>query len=443
MTAEIAIANQRGVALAADSAITVGTGGGEKIFQTAEKLYSLSKYRPVGIMIYNQANFMGIHWETIIKLYRQTLAEASFPTLQEFANHFLSYLQSNRALFPLEQQQTFVRGRLLSAFEEIKEKAMAEVYRRIRESETPAPDLAEQALDDVVDANYEVAKQQASPFKDFESEPIAPVATEEIIGKYSEDISEMKELVFKGLPVSAANSRKLRIIGESILTKDLDTDAYSGIVIAGFGDAEFFPHLVSFHLEGIVDNHLKCAVQQDYAVTFNNRAAIFPFAQSEVVLNFLRGIDPAYYGLVKSEIETKLGTFAEAIVGRYFQSADSQQIARNIRSLVKSLVDDSAEKLERVQRERFVDPILDIVVSLPKPELASMAESLVNLTSLRRRMSTDAENVGGPIDVALITKGDGFVWIKRKHYFDASLNHRYFENYFRGTKNEESENSEC
>jgi hypothetical protein len=60
-----------------------------------------------------------------------------------------------------------------------------------------------------------------------------------------------------------------------------------------------------------------------------------------------------------------------------------------------------------------------------------MAESLVSLTSFKRRVTQDPETVGGPIDVAVISKGDGFVWINRKHYFNPALNHQFFANYFR------------
>ena len=67
----------------------------------------------------------------------------------------------------------------------------------------------------------------------------------------------------------------------------------------------------------------------------------------------------------------------------------------------------------------------------PKDELAAMAESLVNLTSLKRKISLDAETVGGPIDVAVISKGDGFIWIKRKHYFKPELNQNFIVNYFK------------
>jgi hypothetical protein len=45
------------------------------------------------------------------------------------------------------------------------------------------------------------------------------------------------------------------------------------------------------------------------------------------------------------------------------------------------------------------------------------------------------DSVGGPIDVAVISKIDGFVWIKRKHYFDPALNHQFFSNYFQKPTN--------
>ncbi len=66
--------------------------------------------------------------------------------------------------------------------------------------------------------------------------------------------------------------------------------------------------------------------------------------------------------------------------------------------------------------------MLDVVRSLPPEEMAAMAESLVEITSLRRRVDSDVESVAGPVDVALISKGDGLVWVKRKHYFDSLIN---------------------
>lgn len=70
---------------------------------------------------------------------------------------------------------------------------------------------------------------------------------------------------------------------------------------------------------------------------------------------------------------------------------------------------------------------MSVVSHLPKDELAAMAETLINLTSFKRKVTMDAQTVGGPIDVAIISKKDGFVWVKRKHYFDRDLNPHYFE----------------
>ncbi|MCP4196209.1 MAG: hypothetical protein GY762_03585 [Proteobacteria bacterium] len=75
---------------------------------------------------------------------------------------------------------------------------------------------------------------------------------------------------------------------------------------------------------------------------------------------------------------------------------------------------------------------MEVVSTLPKDELAATAEALVNLTKFKRRVSNEQETVGGPIDVAVITKGDGFVWIKHKHYFKADLNPRFMSKYNQG-----------
>lgn len=82
MTAVVGILNKQAVALAADSAVTIGGSNGRKIFNKANKVFTLSKQHPVGIMIYNSASFMATPWETIIKVYRKQLDKKSFPHTQ-------------------------------------------------------------------------------------------------------------------------------------------------------------------------------------------------------------------------------------------------------------------------------------------------------------------------------------------------------------------------
>jgi hypothetical protein len=103
-----------------------------------------------------------------------------------------------------------------------------------------------------------------------------------------------------------------------------------------------------------------------------------------------------------------------------------QQMQKNADEIFKEF----RARFRSVQSAKFINPVLDSVEALPLDELASMAKALVNLTSFKRRVTMDPESVGGPIDVAVITKGDGFIWIERKHYFKPELNHQFFKNYY-------------
>lgn len=82
---------------------------------------------------------------------------------------------------------------------------------------------------------------------------------------------------------------------------------------------------------------------------------------------------------------------------------------------------------ERTSKHTF--QIEKAIKLMPFSELAEVAELLIRLTQVRRRLSPDSETVGEPIDVAVISKADGFVWIKRKHYFDKELNYSFIGNY--------------
>ena len=95
MTAEIAILNRSAVALAADSAVTITTHAGQKIYNTVNKLFALSKYHPIGVMVNGSADIMGIPWELAIKLYRGDLGDRQFATVRETAEDFLAWVRDN------------------------------------------------------------------------------------------------------------------------------------------------------------------------------------------------------------------------------------------------------------------------------------------------------------------------------------------------------------
>ena len=92
MTSEVLIMTPSAVAMAADSVVTIN---GNKTYEGVNKLFMLSKNPPMGIMIYNNVNFIAIPFETLIKDFReQIMDDETANTVDDFKNKFKEYLEN-------------------------------------------------------------------------------------------------------------------------------------------------------------------------------------------------------------------------------------------------------------------------------------------------------------------------------------------------------------
>ena len=432
MTAEIAIMNKEAIALAADSAATMP---GKKIFTSANKLFALSKYHPVGIMVYGNAIFMGVPWETIVKVYRKNLSKKRFDTLKEYANDFISFLDNGNPLFPDAEQEAFLKWTIYSYFEFIKRQIKGEIKSRMNDKGEISVEEMKQIVSKVVKEHYE----------EWEKTDNIPSITksynEEVLNKHKDSIIKAIEEVFEKLPISENETNQLKRIAASLFSKfpeNLKKEDISGVVIAGFGEKDTFPSLKSFYLEGIVNNKLKYEELKFREISISTSSWVIPFAQTEMVETFMEGVDPDYRRVEESYL-TKIFDEYAGIVVDTLKGCTKEEKTTLKEKLVKAgreILDDLGKKLESHRKEKYASPVTTIASMLPKDELAVMAETLVNLTSFKRKVTPESETVGGPVDVAVISKGDGFVWIKRKHYFKPELNAQFFANYYMESKNE-------
>lgn len=166
--------------------------------------------------------------------------------------------------------------------------------------------------------------------------------------------------------------------------------------------------------------------------------SITAFAQEDMVAAFMNGINPSVTNLIDAYLDQIFTRLPELLTDDDLRNSKeaAHLVREKLRNNAKLLQKDFQGALQQHITENHVSPVLNMVTALPKDELAAMAESLVSLTAFKRRMTESLETVGGPIDVAVISKGDGLVWVKRKHYFPKELNHQFAMNYFRGVKNE-------
>ena len=262
------------------------------------------------------------------------------------------------------------------------------------------------------------------------SPSMAGVDSEAVVKRNLETVDREIDAVFAEHDPDRLERAQLRHLVATAIrnTSPFPTDYTAGVVIAGFGTEEVFPALTVATIHGVIEGKVKYDVGNEVRIgngLDREPTQIMAFAQHDMVTRFMEGVDPLY--LEYLEESTRLATvqFVDATLAALqvdLMDTQREALERNVRQHVRDYFSRAAD----VRQEQFISPILESLNHLPKSELAGMAEALVNLTALKRRVSDEMETVGGPIDVAVISKGDGFVWIRRQHYFDPDLNQTNF-----------------
>jgi hypothetical protein len=373
-------------------------------------------------MIYNNAAFLGIPWEPLITRFGDSLGPASLPTLADYAERFLVFLKNEQELITADIEKQYFISQIYTyylSFRQIFQQNSMEIIRvKGVISEDQVGDIVAEKINEIYTqvANAEsVPDIDQSRFKDLGS-------------AYDDITTKAISAVFEQLPIPDTARAQLKEIpflffGKFAGPLDPMVNNFSGIVIAGFGEKEIFPSLVTYTIDGRLSGSLKYKEIENKIITLENGAFVIPFAQREMVDIFMSGIDPRLTDALVDSLSEIFHAFPQAIVDSIATLNDDEKT-----SLKTQFEPQSNELVTRIStyidnyRASNIGPIINVVMSLPKSELASMAESLVNLTSLKRKVSLQAETVGGAVDVAVVSKRDGFVWIKKKHYFKEELN---------------------
>ena len=383
------------------------------------KLFRLSKYEPIGLLIFGDAEILRYPWETLIKLFRSELGSVKYDTVKDYADKLIEFIEE---FFKKKEhdQQCFFEDELYRFYnyilrEQFPKRVESELFHiKLREGE-----LAELSQNRIRELWHHTL---AAELNLWESSPF--------LAEYSEEFSNQISTEYKAKIDPIINYfefQSLKTLGElsqperNILTK-LAGYYFSkknfvigrGIIITGFGKKEAFPSLCEVRYTGVFNGKLNYKYDMiSVATTLEDDSYIIPFGQTDVISQFLSG----YNSQARNE-------FVEAIQREVYKENESK-------ALDPTYIDSVKNEWEASLFEKVYKPVKRTVKFLPKEELAEMAEFLITLTSIKRKVSfNEIESVGGPVDIAVISKGDGFVWVKRKHYFRKRYNHHYFHNYF-------------
>jgi len=464
MTSQIALLNHLGAALASDSVVSFESG---RNYSTVNKIFSLAGRQPVGIMICDSARYTpgDVAWERVIGLFRQHIGEKELPELNDYVFEFQRFVTTNEAINSKKKNDLRIQEDLVEYFTSriiAAASAREEMLASSRLSDLP------DYLPEVGDYFSEAIESRIDWLDQWRINELEDLSSDEEWLNHLFTITKTHKHNAKSASeyfVERHNCKKSRKKMENLFIYHLARWGHtmywknsSTVVFVGFGEKEISPELtqmkvgadvnsdsfsdIEFH--GIRDRvdygdsgSLDDVVDESSGIKrWTGSAMLTPFAISTEMQNILNGIHednsyaiqeymPGYiFDLIRKdllEILEETEGVGKATINRVTTALDenSENLTKNISGEVRKGI--FATKKKRRERFRFV------TARVPMKELAMFARTLVSLEAQIAHYSKDRKVVGGPIDLATITKEDGFLWVDTKQEVDAKKNPRQIE----------------
>lgn len=428
MSAGICIMNKNAIVLAADSAVTIGQH--LAIHNSANKLFSLSRRAAVGVIIYSNAELMCIPVEIILKQYKSELRDKVFLTLEDYVTDFLGFLITKKDLFHFtSNESSYVRDIYTDLLNGLNGDYQLSIKKKIEEVKR---ELTNSELKETQKNVVNGTVQFVDDLPVINSEDFYTYIKE----TYGDEIEEYIKIHFNWIDDSQINTLIDRVC--LMYNKQFMRNGYVGLAFAGYGENNIFPQMIHLHISGMINNQLRYTVVDRTEITEDQTASITPLAQTDVMQTFLFGINDSFIQEIGTELPQQIQKGVLGIADEYFVEGKKNIVQQELSVITSKII----EQIVRKAQMEYLFPITQSISTLPVSELALLAESMINITSLRRKVALDNNigTVGGPIDVAIISKTDGFIWLKRKHYFDRTYNPQYFYSHYMMSEREETSN---
>ncbi|MBQ6194887.1 MAG: hypothetical protein IJK43_10800 [Prevotella sp.] len=191
-------------------------------------------------------------------------------------------------------------------------------------------------------------------------------------------------------------------------------EAISYLVYAGYGMNELRPSIQEYEIYGIDHRMLLAKKNKRYEVySPDKEVMIYSEGQPDIVKAYIEGvIGKREESIVDSQVEIlkdcMMGVFYEPVF-----SLNEEKLTETFKNVI-----------ERCKKESEED-WLKAIKKYSLQEMASLAENLIKATELHKKIADLEEQVGGLIDLAVITREDGFQWLNRKSWYEPSRGGQY------------------
>lgn len=400
MTAQVAVMNLIGVAVASDTVTTSNTTNGSKTVGSAEKIYELGPQHKVLVLHSNSVDISGVPHQLHIAEWAKSLA-APLPTVQAYIDNYIEWSSRENGMVDDDSERRTVHYQLNDHYYYIKNRIDSEANEF--QSEAFPGDAAEfiRHRSSQIDEIVQDASRHLDSLVDYEH--LSEIDAKICLNRLEINVEEKIDYIFKDIPLTDPQRQVLMESAGKIICKaqpmdDLDSD----LGFVGFGEDEPFATVKRLKCRGIYGGRLQAYVRSTSTVKpVGMRALVSYFAQYDAMWGFVNGATISSMNKIREEISAR--------VEERWGDTTPDPIGWEIAEEVSSAFDAWAQ-------ERYIDPLLDTIDAMGTIGLANMADSLVSLQATASSSQDAMATVGGLIEVATIDKINGIQWVRRLNH---------------------------
>ena len=426
MTAVIGILNKRGVAIAADSAVTRTREDNRKYTKNGNKMLRISNCTPISVMITGNADFLKIPWEVIVRRYREQRGDVALSSVEQYVYDFFGYISKSDIFWTkdCEDWVRYILGWLISHIlrnERVKEQTSVCNKGKLYRPKT----FLKVFVAELKRSEKEFLKRgTTTQFEDYSAEQFHQYARP-IIDKFFEnklaEIETTAEENEKHLKDKDIYNLLLNIKDEieHSLLKHLVTPICrrfsATLVFSGFGRDEEYPSLIAAEVNGGFDHIVNFHIKPENIIKIDDKhpVAICPFAQSDVVEAILKGVQMGFIQKTNRSLYQKISDLwsndeEEVFDSEFFKllnEVDYEPHHKRLYAKVNKQIKGNNSAWEKSLENYDLQ------------SMAALANNLIALTGFHRILTFQQEGVGGPVDLAVISKNEGFTWLNRKSWY--------------------------
>ena len=405
VTSQIVLMNKLGIAIASDSSLTISRGDNRRTYGSAEKIFTVGPDHNVAVLHSGSVEFMKHPYEVLLTEWRKSITRP-LPLLQDYSESFISWLSHRQDLFNQENQNRYQ--------EDISEEYFLEVRRVILERLRSA-DIGSELWQE--DSTLEFVLH-------ILEEDLAWIESQDDLIGLSQGWAESRftslkdpfqkaiDYVFDDIPRSQAIDEKILEIAQKLLYKAINSDNDARLAFTGYGEKEIYPSHVWLDFKGVIADRPRF-IQSSEKVDTDKDCFLRTHAQDEAIHTYIRGYHFSYLEKGKENLRENAEALLDGIRNKL-----SLELFLQVEAEVFAIRNESIENLGssfvKNSDDRFVHPFVSTLSGLPSASLGKMAESLIELQILRQSSQAIQDTVGGVVDVAVITLGNGFQWYRHK-----------------------------